>query len=165
MYSEKAWAYRIKMEALNHNGVKADMHSVEVLVKQTGESKNQIFRLIRLTELVNDLLDKVDTHKLSYTAAVELSYLSQIEQTTVSATMEKYEVKPSLSQAQRLKKMKQMGELTIEKIDEIFAETKKPTEAEPKGITSFREFFPMSYTQSQIELAIIQLLRERRNAG
>jgi ParB family chromosome partitioning protein len=165
LYSERAWAYRVKMEALNHNGVKADMHSVEVLVAQTGESKNQIFRLIRLTELVNDLLDRVDANKLSFTAAVELSYLSQIEQTAVSAAMDKHEVKPSLSQAQRLKRMKQADELTVELIDEILAKTKKPTGNETKGTTLFREFFPASYTQSQIESAIMQMLKERKNAG
>jgi len=84
LYSEKAWAYKVKMEALNHNGVKAEMHSVEVLVAQTGESKNQIFRLIRLTELVCTLLDKVDTKQLAFNPAVELSYLSQAEQTAVA---------------------------------------------------------------------------------
>ena len=76
LFSERAWAYRIKMEALNHNGVKADMHSVEVLALQTGEKRSQIFRLIRLTELVVDLLDNVDARKLAFNPAVELSYLS-----------------------------------------------------------------------------------------
>jgi len=102
LYSEKAWAYRIKMEALNHNGVKGDMLSVEVLVEQTGESKNQIFRLVRLTELVVALLDKVDARQLAFIPAVELSYLSQIEQTAVASAMDEYEVKPSHSQAVRL---------------------------------------------------------------
>ena len=69
LLSEKAWAHRVKMEALNHNGVKAEMHSVDVLVAQTGESKNQIFRLIRLTELVCTLLDKVDAKQLAFTPA------------------------------------------------------------------------------------------------
>jgi ParB family chromosome partitioning protein len=104
LFSEKAWAYRIKMEALNHNGVKSELNSVEILTEQTGESRNQIFRLIRLTELINALLDRVDTKQLAFNPAVELSYLSQIEQTAVASAMEKYEVKPSLSQAVRLKK-------------------------------------------------------------
>jgi len=74
LFSERAWAYRAKMEALNHSGIKGDMHSVDVLTEQTGEKKSQIFRLIRLTELVPDLLDKVDAKKLAFNPAVELSY-------------------------------------------------------------------------------------------
>lgn len=80
--SEKSWAYRVKMEALNHNGVKGENHSYEVMVEQTGESKNQIFRIIRLTELVPDLLDMVDTRKLAFNPTVELSYLSRQGQRT-----------------------------------------------------------------------------------
>ena len=158
LYSEKAWAYRIKLEALNHNGIKGDMLSVEVLVEQTGESKNQIFRLVRLTELVNALIDKVDAKQLAFNPAVELSYLSQVEQTAVASAMEKYEVKPSLSQAQRLKKMKQAGELTIYAIDAILAENKKPPPTEPKGADRYRRFFPPNYTLIQIDAVIIELL-------
>ena len=158
LYSEKAWAYKMKMEALNHNGSKSDMHSVEVLVEQTGESKNTIFRLIRLTELVIALLDRVDVNKLAFTVAVELSYLSQIEQTAVSSAMDKYEIKPSLSQAVRLKKLKQSGELTIDVIDAILAEAKKPPKSEPKGAMRFRKYFPPDYSQKQMEAVIIELL-------
>ena len=156
--SEKAWAYKIKMEALNHNGVKGDMHSVDVLVEQTGESKNQIFRLIRLTELVITLLDRVDLNKLSFTAAVELSYLTQIEQTADAAAMDMHEVKPSLSQAVRLKKLNQSGELTIELIDKILSEAKKPPISEPKGAMRFRKYFPPDYSAKQMETVIIELL-------
>ncbi|GHV37683.1 hypothetical protein FACS18949_18020 [Clostridia bacterium] len=109
--SEKAWAYRVKLEALNHRGVQSDTPgqlSVDVLVEQTSESKNQIFRLIRLTELIVTLTDKVDAKLLSFNPAVELSYLSQKEQSLVAAAMERLEVKPSLSQAQRLKKRRRM---------------------------------------------------------
>jgi ParB family chromosome partitioning protein len=155
--SEKAWAYRVKMEALNHNGVKSEMHSVDVLVEQTGESKNQIFRLIRLTELVNALLDKVDTKQLAFNPAVELSYLSQAEQTAVACAMEKYAVKPSLSQSQRLKKLKQSGELTVEMIDAILAESKKPT-PESKGTHPYRSYFPLNYTARQMDEVISKLL-------
>ena len=112
LFSEKAWAYRIKMEALNHKGKKSDLNSVDVLVEQTGESRNQIFRLIRLTELICTLLDKVDARQIAFNPAVELSYLTQKEQSIVADVMEKYEIKPSLSQAQRLKKMSQNGKLT-----------------------------------------------------
>lgn len=160
LFSEKAWAYRIKMEALNHNGVKADMDSVEVLAKQTGESKNQIFRLIRLTELVPDLLDKVDAKKLAFNPAVELSYLSRKEQATVVEAMAKYEIKPSLSQAVQLKKLKKTGILTTDAIDKILAEDKKPPEEKIAETMRFREYFPPEYSQKQIEAVIVKLLTE-----
>ncbi len=156
--SEKAWAYRVKLEALNHNGVKGDMLSVDVLVEQTGESKNQIFRLVRLTELVVGLTDMVDNHKLAFNPAVELSYLSQKEQMTVISVMEKYDVKPSLSQGVQLKKMKQAGTLTDEQIDKILGENKK--QPKPiKEISRFKRFFPADYTPRQMETVITDLLR------
>jgi len=158
LYSEKAWAYRIKMEALNHNGVKGDMLSVEVLVEQTGESKNQIFRLVRLTELVIALLDKVDSRQLAFNPAVELSYLSQVEQTAVASAMDEHEVKPSLSQAVRLKKMKQDGLLTIDAISKMLAETKKPPKGEPTISKRFQKYFPSGYSQRQMDAVIIELL-------
>jgi ParB family chromosome partitioning protein len=158
LYSERAWAYKVKMEALNHNGVKSDMHSVEVLVEQTGESKNQIFRLIRLTELINALIDRVDAKQLAFNPAVELSYLSQTEQTAVASAMNKYEAKPSLSQAQRLKKMKQSGELDIEAIDNILDENKKAPKPD-KETSKYKRFFPAEYTPRQMESVITDLLR------
>ena len=133
LYSEKAWAYRVKMEALNHNGIKGDKHSHEIIMDRTGESKNQIFRLIRLTELVVGLLDKVDTKKIAFNPAVELSYLSQVEQVAVISAMENYGIKPSLSQAVRLKKLKQAGELTADMIDEILSEIKKSGAEDASG--------------------------------
>ena len=159
LFSEKAWAYRIKLEALNHSGVKGDMLSVEVLAEQTGESKNQIFRLVRLTELVLVLLDKVDTKLLAFNPAVELSYLSQVDQSAVAAAMEKYEIKPSLSQAVRLKKMKQAGTLTSDKIDRLLSETKKPPKGESSNSMRFRKYFPPDYSQEQIDDVIIRLLK------
>jgi ParB family chromosome partitioning protein len=158
--SEKAWAYRVKMEALNHNGIKGESYSCEIMVEQTGESKNQIFRLIRLTELVIGLLDKVDNRQLSFTAAVELSYLSQKEQVAVISAMEAYEIKPSLSQAVRLKKIKQAGTLTPEIIDSVLAEEKKPSRGEPTGSMKFRKFFPPDYSATRIEEVITELLRD-----
>jgi len=161
LYSEKAWAYRVKMEALNHNGVKGDMHSYEVLMEQTGESKNQIFRYIRLTELIVGLIDMVDTKKIAFNPAVELSYLSQVEQTAVISAMESHGIKPSFSQATRLKKKKLAGELTIDMIDEILSETKKPTKAnEDKEINRFRKYFPDGYTEKQMNKVIADLLRD-----
>ena len=159
MYSERAWAYRVKMEALNHSGVKGEMNSVDILIEQTGESKNKIFRLIRLTELICTLLDKVDAQQLAFTPAVEISYLSQVEQTAVASAMEKYDIKPSLSQAVRLKKMKQCGELTVEMIDKILSENKRAS-TEAKGLSNYRRFFPSSYSSKQIEKVITELLRE-----
>ncbi|MCL2516921.1 MAG: ParB/RepB/Spo0J family partition protein [Oscillospiraceae bacterium] len=159
LYSEKAWAYRIKLEALNHNGVKGDMLSVDVLSEQTGESKNQIFRLVRLTELVLALLDKVDAKQLAFNPAVELSYLSQVEQTVAASAMDKYGIKPSLSQAVRLKKMKKDGTLTIETIDAILSEGKKPTKGEPASSMRFRKYFPPEYSQKQMDAVIVDLLK------
>lgn len=165
LLSEKAWAYRVKMEALNHNGVKGDMLSVDVLVEQTGESKNQIFRLVRLTELVVGLLDMVDTRKLAFNPAVELSYLSPKEQMAVISAMEKHDVKPSLSQSVRLKKLKQAGTLTADAIDTILSEDKRGTDprrgkAEQPGAARYSRFFPSDYSPKQIDTVIVKLLTE-----
>ena len=161
LYSERAWAYRVKLEAMNHRGSKTDTPgqlSVEVLCEQTGESKNQIFRLVRLTELIAALIDKVDAKQLAFNPAVELSYLSISEQTTVADVMAQYDVKPSLSQAVRLKKMKQSGELNAETIDCVFSESKKPPKAETTDTKKFRRFFPPEYSQKQMEAVIVELL-------
>lgn len=158
LFSEKAWAYRIKLEALNHIGIKGDMLSVEVLVEQTGESKNQIFRLVRLTELIPDLLDKVDTKKLAFNPAVELSYLSRTEQAAVVEAMEMYEIKSSLSQAVRLKKMKANSELSSEIIIKILSEDKKPPKAQQTSNARYRRFFPPDYSQKQIDAVVVELL-------
>jgi ParB family chromosome partitioning protein len=162
--SEKAWAYRIKMEALKHNGVKGEQYSFEVMVAQTGESKNQIFRVIRLTELINTLLDKVDAKKLAFNPAVELSYLSITEQTAVADAMAKYEIKPSLSQAVRLKKLKaelsgRSKTLMTEAIDTILSEDKKPPKNE-QPVARFRSFFPSGYSPKQMDTVIIKLLTD-----
>jgi ParB family chromosome partitioning protein len=158
--SEKAWAYRVKLEALNHNGVKGDAHSVDVLVAQTGESRNQIYRLVRLTELIVTLLDKVDARQLALNPAVELSYLSITEQAAIANAMSRHEVRPSLSQAVRLKKLKQSGNLTTDIIDAILSESKRPPKGEPTGSARYRRFFPPEYSPTQIEEVIVELLRE-----
>jgi len=162
LYSEKAWAYRVKLEALNHRGAKSDTQgqlSVEILCEQTGESKNQIFRLVRLTELIAALIDKVDVKQLAFNPAVELSYLSISEQTVIAESMAKYDVKPSLSQAVRLKKMKQDGTLTSEVIESVLSEAKRPPKSEATGTTQFRRYFPDDYTPRQMEKVITDLLR------
>ena len=163
LLSEKAWAYRVKLEALNHQGKQSEIPgqlSVDILCEQTGESKNQIFRLVRLTELIITLLDKVDAKQIAFNPAVELSYLSQSEQTAVAEAMEHHDIKPSLSQAKRLKKLKQSGELTSEKIDMILSEAKKPPKGEPTGSARFRQYFPPDYSQKQMDDIITSLLKD-----
>jgi ParB family chromosome partitioning protein len=156
--SEKAWAYRCRMEALNHNGVKAERNSCDTMAAQTGESAAQIFRFIRLTELVDKLLDMVDTKQLALTPAVELSHLEYTEQYAVADCMTKYEVKPSLSQAVRLKRLNQAGTLTAEMIEIILAETKKHPRGEPTGSALYRRFFPPSYSPKKIYELIVLIL-------
>jgi ParB family chromosome partitioning protein len=162
LFSEKAWAYRVKLEALNHRGVKSEnpgQLSVEVLCEQTGDSKNQIFRIVRLTELVPDLLDKVDVKKLAFTVAVELSYLSRTEQAAVVNAMAEFEIRPSLSQAIQLKKMSQAGDLTTEAIRKLLSKEKKPS-GKLKSEARFRDYFPPGYSPEQMEAIIVRLLSE-----
>jgi ParB family chromosome partitioning protein len=156
--SERAWAYRMMMESLNHNGVKGNAHSCEIIAERTGMKKSQIFRFIRLTELIITLLDKVDSGQLAFNPAVELSHLSVKEQTAVAEAMSKYVVKPSCSQAIRLKTLSQDGTLTAEAIDGILAETKNPSMSVPTGTVPYREFFPPDTPQSRIDAVIIDLL-------
>ena len=161
LFSEKALAYKAKMQALCHKGVKDEKQSVETLMEQTGESRSQIFRLLRLTELIVDLLDKVDTKQLAFNPAVELSHLSISEQKAVVLAMEKYSVKPSVSQAIRLKKLNQAKKLTDDMIDEILSEIKGAgATKEDKVISPYRNFFPESYTASQIHEVITNLLQK-----
>ena len=158
--SEKAMAYRMMMEALDHNGVKGESHTYEIMFERTGITKSQLFRIIRLTELVVALIDMVDANKLAFNPAVELSYLAQIEQTAVAKAMAAHQVKPSLSQAVRLKKLKQSGKLTLDMIDSILSDEKKPPKSEPNGSLRFRKYFPPDYTRKQIDAVIIELLTD-----
>jgi ParB family chromosome partitioning protein len=159
LFSEKAWAYRLKMEALNHNGIKAEQHSVDVITEQTGDSRNQVFRLIRLTELVEVILNKVDARELAFNTGVELSYLDYNEQFAVADIMEKHGVKPSLSQAVRFKQLKKDGKLTSEIIDSILAESKESPVGEETTRLKYRRYFPPDYSPKQVEAVIIDLLR------
>ena len=160
LLSERAQAYRMMMEALDHNGFKGENHTYEIMFERTGIKKSQLFRIIRLTELVAALSDMVDANKLAFNPAVELSYLSQQEQIAVLEAMLKYEVKPSLSQAVRLKKLMQTGELTFDVIDDVLAEEKRPPKGEPTGTARYRRFFPPSYSPKQIDEVIVRLLKE-----
>lgn len=162
--SELAWALRMKMEALCHRGRKVDgidpgTLSVEVLEAQTGKSKNQIYRYVHLTELVPALLDMVDADKIGFSIAADHLYkLNRKEQSWLLDCMEKYEATPSASQAQRLKKLSQAGELTLQIIDSILAEEKK----EPIKVTltgsRLKQYFPQGYTPKQMEKVIMELL-------
>jgi len=158
--SERAWAYKVMMDALNHSGIKGESHSYEIMVERTGVTKSQIFRIIRLTELTITLLDKVDAKQLALNPAVELSYLSLTEQAAVAEAMATYEVRPSLSQAVRLKKLKQEGKLSIPMIDRVLSEDKKPLKSKSISNDRYRRFFPQNYTQNQIDKVIVELLTD-----
>jgi ParB family chromosome partitioning protein len=158
LFSEKAWAYKMKLDALKHKGIKSGCHSADEIAAYTGDNRCKVFRTIRLTKLVDRLLDKVDDGKLAFNTAVELTYLSYDEQFAVVAAMGKYEVKPSLSQTVRLKKLKQSGTLTAGLIDKILSETKKSPISETKITLHYRKFFPPEYSPKQIEMVIIELL-------
>mgnify|MGYP001780974696 FL=1 len=166
--SERAFAYRMKLEALNHQGQRSDLTSVQVeqksnarsiLAKETGSSEATIFRFIRLTNLVPDLLDLVDCKQISFNPAVELSYLSPEEQETFLQAMDEVQAAPSLSQAQRLKKLAQEGNFTMDAAREIMNEVKK---GDLERVTfrneQLRRFFPRSYTAQQMQDTIIKLL-------
>ena len=157
--SERAWAYRVMMEALNHNGVKGDTHSYELMVERTGIKKSQLFRFIRLSELIAALSDKVDTNQLAFNPAVELSYLSVKEQTEVVEAMTRHEIKPSLSQAVRLKKLKQDGTLTVDMIDRVLSEVKKLPSDESISTIKYHKYFPPGFSQKQIDQVIVKLLK------
>lgn len=132
--------------------------SSEVLAEQAGESKNQIFRYIRLTELIPDLLDMVDEKKLSFIPAVELSYLQHSEQMLLLDAVAQAEAMPSLLQAQRLKKYSQEGKLTPDLMEAILSEEKKEVAKITITGDRLKQYFPSSYTQKQMEDTILKLL-------
>lgn len=166
--SERAFAYKMKLEAMKHQGARSDLTSSQVgtklrtdqvMAKELGESRNQIQRYIRLTNLVPDLLDLVDCKQISFNPAVELSYLSPEEQETFLQAMDEVQAAPSLSQAQRLKKLAQEGNFTMDAAREILNEVKK---GDLERVTfrneQLRRFFPRSYTAQQMQDTIIKLL-------
>ena len=165
LFSEKSWAYRIKLEALNHRGIKSDnlgQPSVEILCEQTGECRNKIFRLIRLTELVPALIDMVDSKRLAFSPAVELSYLTRPEQALVADTLERFVVKPSFAQATRLKKASQEGGLALDQVESILTSVKKPSNDALASVKRFVGYFPIGYTPEQMENVIVKLLSDWR---
>lgn len=166
--SERAFAYKMKLEALKHQGARSDLTSSqlgtklradELLAEQAGESRNQVQRFIRLTELISELLDMVDERKLAFNPAVEVSYLKRDEQRMLLEAMDAEQTTPSLSQAQRLKKFSQEGRLTEEAMSAIMSEEKK-SDMDKVTLRSdtLRKYFPKSYTPKQMEQTIIKLL-------
>ena len=169
--SERAFAYRMKLEALKHQGERRDLTSSQVgtklnradklLAEQVGSSRNQIQRFIRLTYLIPPLLDMVDEHKVAFNPAVELSYLTSEEQAALLDAMDSEQSTPSLSQAQRLKKFSQEGRLSEDVMRAILSEEKKP---EVGKITlsgdKLRRYFPKSFTPQQMEQTIFRLLEQ-----
>lgn len=167
--SERAFAYKMKLEALKHQGARTDRTSgqvvqksklsVEIVAEQAGENYKQVQRYIRLTELISELLDMVDERKLAFNPAVEVSYLKQDEQRMLLEAMDAEQTTPSLSQAQRLKKFSQEGRLTEEAMSAIMSEEKK-SDMDKVTLRSdtLRRYFPKSYTPKQMEQTIIKLL-------
>lgn len=169
--SEKAFAYKMKLEAMNRQGQRTDLtrsqvgnkldgkKSSEVLAEQVGESRNQIFRYIRLTELAPSILEMVDDKRIAFNPAVELSYLAEEEQNALYETMQSEDCTPSLAQAQRMKKLSQDGRLNVDVIFSILTE-EKPNQKEKMTIRRERidRFFPRDFTEKQKEDLIVQLL-------
>ena len=168
--SERAFAYKMKLEARRHQGERTDLTSRQVvgkleaadmLGKDTGESGRQIQRFIRLTELIPELLDMVDQKQIAFNPAVELSFLKPEEQKQLLEAMDYAQATPSLSQAQRLKKYSQEGKCTFEVMCTVMDEEKK-TDIDRVIIKQdvLRKYFPKSYTPKQMEDTIIRLLEQ-----
>ena len=168
--SEKAFAYKMKLEALKNQGARSDLTSSQLgtklradekVAKDSGDSRNQVQRYIRLTNLVPELLAMVDEKKISFNPAVELSYLDESQQREFLEAMDGTQNAPSVSQAQQLKKMAQCGEFTYEKAFDILGQEKK-SEQDTVTIKNdiLRKYFPRSYTPKQMEDTIIKLLEQ-----
>ena len=178
--SEKAFAYKLKMDAMSRQGQRTDLTLSQVATKldtaaeigkSVGESRDKVFRYIRLTELIPEILAMVDSGKIALTPAVELSYLAQQEQRDLLETMESEDCTPSLSQAIQLKKLSQAGELDLDKIFDILREPKANQQDKISfRVEDLRKFFPKSYTAARIQETILKLLsdyqkkRQRENA-
>ncbi len=162
--SEKAWAYKMKLDALKHQGIKGtsrqlgEKYSVDTLSEHSNDSSRNIHRFICLTELIPALLQMVDEKKLPFNPAVEVSYLTKEEQKTLLEQMEKLEIVPSLEQAKRLKKYSKEGKLSVDVIEAIITEERPmPVQVTLKK-ERLRKYFPQSYTQKQMEEVIFSLL-------
>jgi ParB family chromosome partitioning protein len=168
--SERALAYKMKLEAMkrqagrpskeNVSQVGTQKRSDQIMAEQVGESRNQIQRYIRLTQLSSELLQMVDDKKIAFNPAVELSYLKSEEQTLLLDEIAKQEATPSLSQAQRLKKYSQDGKLDANVMDAIMTEEKKEEEKITLHGDRLKKYFPKSYTPKQMEDTIFKLLEQ-----
>lgn len=167
--SERAWAYRMKLEAIRHQGARCDLTSSQVGMKlqaldivgqQAGDSRNQVHRYIRLTELIPPLLDMVDERKIAFNPAVELSYLKPEEQVDLLDAMDSEQATPSLSQAQRLKRFSQEGTLSIDMMRAIMSEEKKSVEDRSVtfGEKELDEMFPKNFPREKRKPLIKQLV-------
>ena len=165
--SEKAFAYKLKMDAQSRQGQRTDLTSDQVGPTLTasmiaeGESASQVKRYIRLTELIPEILTMVDEGKIALTPAVELSYLTKQEQLDLLETMECEDCTPSLSQAIQMKKMSQSGELAIDRIFEILQEPKANQQEKISfKVEDLRKYFPKSYSAAKIQETILKLLSD-----
>lgn len=168
--SERAFSYKMKLEAMKHQGQRGDLTSDQVgqkswavnqLADDANESKTQVQRFIRLTNLIPEILDMVDEKKIAFNPAVELSYLKPSEQKGFLEAMDYAQASPSLSQAQRLKKLSQEGDCTLDAMCEVMNEIKKD-ELDHVTIKNevLRKYFPKSYTPKQMQDTIIRLLEK-----
>ena len=168
--SERAFSYKMKLEAMKHQGQRGDLTSDQVgqkswavnqLADDANESKTQVQRFIRLTNLIPEILDMVDEKKIAFNPAVELSYLKPSEQKECLEAMDYAQASPSLSQAQRLKKLSQEGDCTLDAMCEVMNEIKKD-ELDHVTIKNevLRKYFPKSYTPKQMQDTIIRLLEK-----
>ena len=167
--SEKAHAYKMKMEAISHQGTSCQLgtklRSDEIIGSATGESVRQVQRYIRLTNLIPEILQMVDQGRIALTPAVELSYLKESEQRDLLETMESEDCTPSLSQSQQLKKLSQSGELDMDKIFELMRQPKANQEEKLRlDMSQIRRYFPKNYSTERIQQTILRLLeRYERN--
>ena len=168
--SERAFSYKMKLEAMKHQGERGDLTSAQVgpkswaaqvVAEEAGDSKSQVKRYIRLTNLIPEILDMVDEKKIAFNPAVELSYLKSSEQKEFLEAMDYAQASPSLSQAQRLKKLSQEGGCTLDAMCEVMNEIKKD-ELDHVTIKNevLRKYFPKSYTPKQMQDTIIRLLEK-----
>lgn len=178
--SEKAFAYQMKLEAMKRKAGRPSKEnsdqiglnfqgkqSSEILGEQVGESKNQIQRYIRLTNLIDPILDMVDNNQIAMNAAVEISYLGSKEQAAVMQSIEKEETSPSIAQARKMRKFHQDGNLSNAVIDSIMMEQKPETVKITLGEEKLKKYFPKSYSKAKMEEIILKLLdkwrRQREN--
>jgi ParB family chromosome partitioning protein len=168
--SERAKAYQMKMEALKHQGQRRDLTSCQVgtklradeqVAQDIGQSARSVQRFIRLNNLIPEIMDMVDEKKIAFNPAVELSYLKPEEQREFLEAMDYAQTTPSVSQAQRIKKLSQQGQSSLEAMCEVMDEVKKPPD-EKLVIKSdvLRKYFPKSYTPQQMEAVIMKLLEQ-----